>query len=271
MKGQAAWGTALLDPDRAVPAGLVTWNGSDPAQRFAVYRNNVTVSLMQALADTFPVCAASVGEARFRDLARAFVRAQPPRSPVLARYGAGLRGLRRHEPARRRLALPARPGAAGAGLPGRAPGGRCRRPWIQPPWPRPCGAGDGCRRCAWRPSEPRHPGLALCRGLPVGGPPRRREPPRSSIPTSRRRLGPAPRARRCGSCRCRPGMSASCRAAAGATLGEATATAAAGESGGEPGAAGGFDLTRCLAVLLREQILTGVTLTTPTRGDCHDH
>ena len=47
---------------------------------------------------------------------------------------------------------------------------------------------------------------------------------------------------------------------AGATLGEATATAAAAdESGGDPGAAGGFDLTRCLAVLLREQVLTGIT------------
>lgn len=89
MSGQTDWCAALLDPARTVPAGLVTWNGSDPVQRFAVYRNNVTVSLMGAIADTFPVCQALLGAARFRALARAFVRDQPPRSPVLARYGAG--------------------------------------------------------------------------------------------------------------------------------------------------------------------------------------
>ena len=89
MSGHSAWCDALLDPVREIPAGLATWNGSDPAQRFAVYRNNVTVSLMAAIADTFPVCQAVVGAARFRDLARAFLRAHPPRSPVLARYGEG--------------------------------------------------------------------------------------------------------------------------------------------------------------------------------------
>jgi hypothetical protein len=82
------WSTALLDPRCAAPAGLVTWNGSDPAQRFAVYRNNVTLSLMEAIADTVPVCRAVVGTACFRDLALAFVRAHPPRSPVLMGYGA---------------------------------------------------------------------------------------------------------------------------------------------------------------------------------------
>mgnify|MGYP001390820627 CR=1 FL=1 len=40
---------ALLDAERAVPSGLVAWNGSDPARRFAIYRNNVVVSLVDAL------------------------------------------------------------------------------------------------------------------------------------------------------------------------------------------------------------------------------
>ncbi len=93
MKGQATWCAALLDPDCEVPAGLVTWNGSDPAQRFAIYRNKVMVSLMEALADSFPVCQARVGAPQFRDLARAFVRSQPPRTPVLTRYGQGFAGF----------------------------------------------------------------------------------------------------------------------------------------------------------------------------------
>lgn len=78
---------ALLDPARPAPAGLTSWNGSDPAQRFAVYRNNVTVSLIDALADTFPVVQALVGVDFFRAMAREFVRAAPPASPVLVGYG----------------------------------------------------------------------------------------------------------------------------------------------------------------------------------------
>lgn len=78
---------ALLDPALPAPAGLTSWNGSDPAQRFAVYRNNVTVSLIDALADTFPVVQALVGADFFRAMAREFARAAPPASPVLAWYG----------------------------------------------------------------------------------------------------------------------------------------------------------------------------------------
>jgi putative oxidoreductase len=79
----------LLDPAAPCPPGLATWNGSDPAQRFAVYRNNVVVGLVDALADTYPVTQELVGEAFFRAMAREFVRAAPPRSPVLALYGQG--------------------------------------------------------------------------------------------------------------------------------------------------------------------------------------
>ena len=78
---------ALLAPARPTPAGLTAWNGSDPAQRFAVYRNNVTVALIDAVADTFPVTCELVGDDFFRAMAREFVRAEPPDSPVLAWYG----------------------------------------------------------------------------------------------------------------------------------------------------------------------------------------
>lgn len=77
----------LLDPARAVPQDLTTWNGSDPAQRFAVYRNNVTVSLVDALAVTFPVTEALVGREFFRAMALVYVRKSPPRSRQMLRYG----------------------------------------------------------------------------------------------------------------------------------------------------------------------------------------
>ncbi|OCA54948.1 DNA-binding domain-containing protein [Photorhabdus namnaonensis] len=81
---------ALLDPDLIVPEGLTAWNGSDPAVRFAVYRNNVITSLIDALAENCPVLVAQLGECFFRAMAAEFIRQQPPSSPVLAGYGAQL-------------------------------------------------------------------------------------------------------------------------------------------------------------------------------------
>lgn len=89
MSTQGAFAEALLAAESACPPGLTTWNGSAPEKRFAVYRNNVIVSLIDALADSLPVTRELVGEAFFRAMARQFVRANPPRSPVLALYGDG--------------------------------------------------------------------------------------------------------------------------------------------------------------------------------------
>ena len=90
MSGQQEFFAPLLDPELPAPAGLTTWNGSDPQARFAVYRNNVVSSLIDALADTFPVTRELVGEEFFRAMAGIFVRQQPPRSQVLAVYGEAL-------------------------------------------------------------------------------------------------------------------------------------------------------------------------------------
>ncbi|WP_126444887.1 HvfC/BufC N-terminal domain-containing protein [Sulfuricystis multivorans] len=85
----ARFSEALRAPTFGCPPGLKAWNGSDPAKRFAVYRNNVLVGLIDALAETYPVVQALVGEEFFRAMAAEFVRASPPSSPVLAWYGAG--------------------------------------------------------------------------------------------------------------------------------------------------------------------------------------
>ena len=87
MSVQHAFAAALLDPQPACPPGLTTWNGSDPGRRFAVYRNNVIVSLVDALADSFPVTLELVGEDFFRAMARLFAYAHPPRSCLLSFYG----------------------------------------------------------------------------------------------------------------------------------------------------------------------------------------
>jgi hypothetical protein len=87
MTPQTQLAAALLDPALPCPPGLETWNGSDPARRVAIHRNNVMSSLIEALIDTYPVVTELVGEAFFRRMARCFVQAHPPRSPVLACYG----------------------------------------------------------------------------------------------------------------------------------------------------------------------------------------
>jgi hypothetical protein len=79
---------ALLDPSAAYPPGLRIWDDVDPGKRFAIYRNNVIASLVDALADTYPVVQALVGIDFFRAMAREFVYHSPPRSPLLAGYGA---------------------------------------------------------------------------------------------------------------------------------------------------------------------------------------
>jgi hypothetical protein len=85
--GQDAFIAALLSPEAPVPAEIVDPEGRRAPKRFAVYRNNVTVSLIEALASTFPGVQAMVGEAFFREMARQYVRQHPPASPVIMHYG----------------------------------------------------------------------------------------------------------------------------------------------------------------------------------------
>ncbi|WP_329503054.1 DNA-binding domain-containing protein [Klebsiella aerogenes] len=81
---------ALLEQQSLPPAGLTVWNGSDPAVRFAVYRNNIMSSLTDALAENCPVLQKQVGDVFFRAMAAEFIRQHPPSSPVLAGYGDAL-------------------------------------------------------------------------------------------------------------------------------------------------------------------------------------
>lgn len=78
---------ALVNPELPCPSNLCTRNGSDATQRFAVYRNNVTASLIDVLAETFPVVLALVGTDFFRAMARVFVQTQLSHQRVLAFYG----------------------------------------------------------------------------------------------------------------------------------------------------------------------------------------
>ena len=104
---QSAFVRALLDPELPPPNEFETPNGFPPERRFAVYRNNVCVGLVDALAERFPICLQVVGDEFFRAMAQCYVRAFPPRSPMLFEYGDGFATfVSEFEPARDLAYLP---------------------------------------------------------------------------------------------------------------------------------------------------------------------
>lgn len=88
--GHDAFLAALYDPQMQVPHGLTHPKSGDAKSRFAIYRNNVIYGLMQNLRDGFPLLLELLGDATFDELAAAYARAHPPRSPLMFAYGAGL-------------------------------------------------------------------------------------------------------------------------------------------------------------------------------------
>ena len=86
-EGQRAFAQALIRPEAEMPEGIIDPAGNPAPKRFAVYRNNVIVSLTEGLMATFASVAALVGEEFFKAMARAFVQENPPSTPLLMEYG----------------------------------------------------------------------------------------------------------------------------------------------------------------------------------------
>ncbi|MEM9709892.1 MAG: DNA-binding domain-containing protein [Pseudomonadota bacterium] len=84
---QTSFTDALFDAAAPRPAGLSDGVGRAAGRRFDVYRNNIIVSLTEALETAFPVVRKLVGEANFKILARAFVEKHPPSSPLMMYFG----------------------------------------------------------------------------------------------------------------------------------------------------------------------------------------
>ncbi len=98
---QAAFKTAMLDPAAPVPDGIINPDGAPASKRFDVYRNNVAVSLSDALEAAFPVVRKLVGDEFFRAMAGVYLRKHPPKTPLMMFYGEAMpQFLRRFEPAK---------------------------------------------------------------------------------------------------------------------------------------------------------------------------
>lgn len=71
----------------SLPRGVTCAAPDEVERRFAVYRNNVAVSLTAALAKRFPVIQRLVGETFFAAMARIYAEQHRPSSPVLLEWG----------------------------------------------------------------------------------------------------------------------------------------------------------------------------------------
>ncbi len=104
---QEAFRAGILDPDRPAPTGLCNPDGAQATKRFDVYRNNVAVSLSDALEAAFPVIRKLVGDQFFRAMAGVYLRKHPPKSPLMMFYGEAMpQFLRRFAPAQSLPYLP---------------------------------------------------------------------------------------------------------------------------------------------------------------------
>jgi len=94
---------ALLGEDLTFYHEIKATSEQEQEIRLNVYRNNIVVSLVDALADIFPVTQAAVGEEFFRAMSRVYLLAQQPTSPVISEYGVGFSDfIRAFEPANSR-------------------------------------------------------------------------------------------------------------------------------------------------------------------------
>lgn len=61
--------------------------GLTAQERLQIHSNNYSLSLKQALADTFPLVQVFLGEAFFNGLAGEFIKKHPPKEPMLSEWG----------------------------------------------------------------------------------------------------------------------------------------------------------------------------------------
>ena len=83
----------LFHQDMAFYEEIKGHSDEEKAIRFNVYRNNVYVSLIDALAEIFPVSQTLVGDEFFRAMAREYLQENLPKTPIIGEYGATFSGF----------------------------------------------------------------------------------------------------------------------------------------------------------------------------------
>lgn len=84
---QRRMAAALLGSENSGMESEVVENGAAANDRIDIYKNNVVITLTDAIAQVYPVIHRLVGDHYFRQVARGFVRGHPPRKRSLIYYG----------------------------------------------------------------------------------------------------------------------------------------------------------------------------------------
>jgi hypothetical protein len=85
---QARFASAVTGGEATPAIDFIADDAPGAAARLAIYANHYRVTLIDALASTFPVVRRLVGPDFFAAAARAFIREAPPAGPCLFEYGA---------------------------------------------------------------------------------------------------------------------------------------------------------------------------------------
>jgi hypothetical protein len=84
---QRIFAEAIFSDPRSAPGTIAGSSSVAAISRFGVYRNNVMSSLINAIGAKYPVTRKLLWEDAFHEVARRYIAAEPPRSPVLFEYG----------------------------------------------------------------------------------------------------------------------------------------------------------------------------------------
>lgn len=81
------FGQALFDANLDIPDGIIGPDGQAAPVRFGVYRNNVIVSLIEAMKDAYPSTLSILEDENFSRIARNYIAIHPPKSPMMQEFG----------------------------------------------------------------------------------------------------------------------------------------------------------------------------------------
>ena len=84
---QSQFTRVVMDASLPVPDGISDAQNRPAGSRFNVYRNNIAVSLTEAMHTAFPVIAKLLGDQNMDGLSRLYLRSHPPSSPLMMFYG----------------------------------------------------------------------------------------------------------------------------------------------------------------------------------------
>ncbi|MFS4580225.1 putative DNA-binding domain-containing protein [Phaeobacter sp. C3_T13_0] len=85
---QTEFTRAMMDAGQPVPQDLQDHLNQPAGRRFSVYRNNIAVSLTEAMHTGFPIITKLLGKQNIDGLAGMYLRAHPPTSPLMMHYGS---------------------------------------------------------------------------------------------------------------------------------------------------------------------------------------